>query len=306
MSTGNGMNFVRKHCLFCGEKENVVELYPQNFRVEDLTPEVFSARHSGKHLHYTIVRCRNCGLVFSREILTEEALNNLYSKSNVTFSQYTDIIRKDYWRCLAPFMNGAQRNEALEIGCSSGFFLEELLARGFGQVQGCEPSIEAKELASPKIRDNITLSLFKRGLYDQKRFDLVCAFQTLDHLSDPLEIVRVSYDCLKPGGIAYFLSHDVDGFQARLLKEKSPIMDVGHIYLFNKKTLRTIFELAGFEVLKIGDVRNSYPLDYWLSMFPLPRRLRDTLRSFCRIMGVSSIPIPLKIGNMYIVAQRPL
>ncbi len=195
------VNYIRKHCLFCGSKEDVEELYPQTFRFEDLTPEVFSARRSTEHFHYTIVRCRNCGLVFSRDILSDDVLAHLYTQSKVTFAEYTEIIRKDYWRCLGPHVRHIEKGVALEIGCSSGFFLEELLSRGFTDVYGCEPSLEAQRMASPAVQKNITVGFFRDGMYQANTFDLVCSFQTLDHLSDPLEVLRIAHGVLKPGGI---------------------------------------------------------------------------------------------------------
>ena len=298
------MDFIKKHCLFCQDKEDLVELYPQTFTDQDLTPEVFSARRITEHFHYAIVRCRNCGLVFSREILPDEILSRLYSQSNVTFGEYMDIIRRDYWRSLAPFMDGVHRGEALEIGCSTGFFLEELLAQGFQDVCGCEPSIEAKEMAGTCVRGNITSGFFKEGLYENRRFDLVCSFQTLDHLGDPVKVIRISNDILKPGGLAYFITHNVDGLQAKILGEKSPIIDVEHVYLFNKVTLRRLLEMTGFEVMDVSNVRNSYPLEYWLKMFPLAKTVKNVMRNSFKRLGLSSVPVPLKAGNIYIVGKR--
>lgn len=299
------MTFLTKHCLLCGANERIQELYPRTFSPEDLTPEVFSARRVTEHFHYAIVRCLNCGLIFSREILPDETLASLYAQSTVTFAEYTDIIRRDYWRCIAPYLDGSPKEAALEIGCSNGFFLEELLSRGFGTVAGCEPSIEAKARSSPAVRDAITTEFFREGLYGRETFDLVCSFQTLDHLSDPVSVLRTSRDILKPGGLVYFITHNTDGLQAKLLGEKSPIIDVEHIYLFNKRTMRRLLDQCGFEVLAVSDVKNNYPLDYWLRMFPMAGRRKDRLRALFRSIGLGSVAVPLRAGNMFVVARRP-
>lgn len=296
--------YVTKHCLFCGENEKPRQLYGRTFADGDLTPEVFSARRATEHFHYAIERCENCGLVFSREILPDDILGHLYAQSKVTFAEYTDVIRRDYWRCLEPFMEGRTKGSALEIGCSNGFFLEELLARGFKQVYGCEPSVEAKEMAHASVRNNIASTFFKGGMYEKGSFDLVCSFQTLDHLNDPLAVVREVHKILKPTGLAYFITHNVDALQARLLGEKSPIIDVEHIYLFNRQTLRLLLERAGFQVLTVSSVINSYPLDYWLRMFPLPAWTKSVLRKTTVALGLGTMPLPLRAGNVFIVAQR--
>jgi hypothetical protein len=45
------MKYEVKHCIFCGECEELEELYPRNFKDEELTPEVFSARRATEHFH---------------------------------------------------------------------------------------------------------------------------------------------------------------------------------------------------------------------------------------------------------------
>jgi SAM-dependent methyltransferase len=293
------MDYITKHCLFCGNQEKIKELYPQSFTEKDLTPAVFSARRSADQLHYRIVRCQNCGLVFSQEVLPSEILEKLYSQSKVTYGKYTDIIREDYWRALKPFLNKIDKKKALEIGCGNGFFLEELLGQGFQEVCGCEPSTAAIAMASPRVKENITADMFREGLYDKNSFDLICSFQTLDHLADPVKTIKLCYDLLKPQGLAFFVTHNVDSLQAKLLREKSPIIDVEHIYLFNKNTLSELFKKEGFEKLKVIKIKNSYPLNYWLEMLAL-----NKLNQILNILKIGSIRLPIAAGNIGIVAKK--
>ena len=158
------------------------------------------------------------------------------------------------------------------MAASNGFFLEELKDRGFNQVIGFEPSVEARQAAHPSVRDSITTGFFEgRKSIPVTTLDLVCAFQTLDHLSDPRAMVQACFDVLSPGGLVYFVMHDVEALQARILRDKSPIIDIEHIYLFNRKTLGRLVTEAGFRVEALGDLKNSYPLAYWIDHVPLPR-----------------------------------
>ncbi len=300
------MSYVEKHCLFCHLSERLAELYPRTFSESDLTPEVFSARRTTEHFHYRIVRCLSCGLVFSKEILPEETMLTLYARSRVTFGAYTDIIRTDYWNTLEPFLGEYPRERALEIGCSTGFFLEELQARGFREVAGCEPSREARQRAVPAIQETIRPGFFRHGMFPQEHFDLVCAFQTLDHLSEPLEMLREAHLLLKPGGLGFFITHDVESLQARVLRGRSPIFDVEHIYLFGKATLRKACELGGLQVLHIGNLTNNYPLEYWLAMSPLPQFIHNIAGAFLARTGVGQRQLSLKAGNIFVIAQRPI
>ncbi len=299
------MNTVTKHCLFCGEGERLRDLYPQTFTAGDLTPAVFSARRPTEHFHYRIVRCTACGLVFAREILPDDQLAALYARSAVTFTEHTGVIRRDYWRCLQPFLDGVARDSALEVGCSTGFFLEELRDRGFANVRGVEPSTEARARAAPHVREWITPQVFTRGMFPPASFGLLCSFQTLDHLSDPAGAVAAAYEILRPGGLAYCITHDVDALQARVLGKRSPIFDVEHVYLFNRSTLRRLFREHGFDVLSVGSVANSYPLRYWVAMFPLPAGVRKGVAAAVTFLRLGGLSAPLRAGNIFIIARKP-
>ena len=55
-----------------------------------------------------------------------------------------------------------------------------------------------------------------------------------------------------PGGVVLSLNHNVEAFSARLLKERSPIIDIEHTHLYSPSTQRMLFEEAGFEACEGG------------------------------------------------------
>lgn len=295
------IKYVEKACLFCGSDACLRELHPRNFRDEDLTPGIFSARRVTEHFHYRMVRCAETGLVFAREILPDEKLRELYAGSKVTFNAFADIIREDYWRPLARHAAGLRKDTALEIGCSSGFFLEELRARGFADVRGCEPSLEAKALAADSVRAGIHTGFFADDTYPDAAFDLICCFQTLDHLSDPIAMLKTCRRKLRPGGMLYVIVHDADSIQARLFGEKSPIIDVEHIYLFNRRTLMLAAEKAGFATADCTPISNGYPLEYLAAHAPLPGK--RAILAVLRATGLGQARLRLKLGNLALIAQ---
>ena len=150
--------------------------------------------------------------------------------------------------------------------------------------------------------EGIHTGFFTGKVYPDGTFDLICAFQTLDHISDPLDLLRTCHAKLKPGGLIYIIVHDADGLQAKLFGEKSPIIDVEHIYLFNPRTLALAVEKSGFTPLKSFPIRNSYPLQYWATHAPLP--FKKPINAVFRATGLGKVRIPLSAGNMGIIARK--
>ena len=297
------VKYTVKNCLFHKDDACLEDLYPRNFNEEDLNEEVFSARRVTEHFHYKMVRCTGTGLVFSREVLPDELLEKLYAGSKVTFSEYTDIIRKDYWKPLSKYASSIEKNAALEVGCSNGFFMEELLLQGFKRVEGCEPSREAKAQAHSSVKEHIHTGFFNKDLYENNTFDLICIFQTLDHLSDPVYILETCFSKLKKGGMLYIIIHNVDALQAKILGEKSPIIDVEHIYLFNPQSIKLAVEKVGFKTVECFPVKNSYPIKYWIKHVRLP--FGKAVTAIFSLIGLDKARIGLSMGNMGIIARKP-
>ncbi len=296
--------YITKECLFCSSTDaaNHPVVYHKNFKDEDLNAEVFEARKTTKHTHYEMVKCLKTGLIFSRHILDDASLNELYKGSAINFNEMLEYIKNDYWQPIANYVKGWTRKKAVDIGCSTGFFLEALKDNGYEEVYGVEPGVEPKAIARADIRDNIHTGFYGKGLYPPNHFDLITCFQTLDHLSDPLGMLANMRENLKPGGHVYMIMHNSNALQARLFGEKSPIIDVEHIYLFNKENIKLLGEKAGFKVVEVFDIVSRYPFSYWLRMAPLP--LKKMWIGLFKATGMYNKIMPMKAGNMGIILEK--
>jgi len=196
------------------------------------------------------------------------------------------------------------RMKLLDIGCGNGFFLEVALRLGIRNLYGIEPGISSIQKARPTVRKKIKQGIFKKGMYKKNFFDIVTCFQTLDHVTSPTTFLRDIKEVLKTGGIVLFVVHNTDGLSVKLLGEKSPIFDIEHIYLFNKKSLKLLFAKHGFKNVQVFDVKNTYPLGYWTRMFPIPQFLKQPLMFLFKITKAGTIPFALSAGNIGITAEK--
>jgi len=292
-------------CAICRTTGNAAELYPARLGDAAFTPEIFSARRVPDRVHYRIVRCNACGLVRSDPTADPETVAAIYSRSGPDASDETDNLAGTYGRYLADAAALLDRREALlEIGCGSGFLLEEALRQGWTDVRGIEPSLAAAAKAAPVVRERIRVGLLEPGVFEPESFDLICLFQVLDHLPDPLETLVECRRLLRPGGMVLCLNHDVDAASARLLGSLSPIVDVEHTYLFGPRTLRRLLEQAGLRVELTGTVWNRYSIRYLLRLVPLPGPLKAALSRVgaAPLLGRTTMAVPL--GNQLALARR--
>lgn len=281
-------------------------LYEANFAPSDLTPDVFSARRLPDQIHYRMVRCSRCGLIRSDPVLDSETLHRLYAGSSFDYGSEVGGLRSTYGRYLAKALQlGGSQSSLLEVGSGNGFFLEEALARGYKLVRGVEPSTSAVQSADPRIRPNLVCDVMRRGLFEDNQFDAVCMFQVFDHVPDPGAVLDACMQVLRPGGVLLCLNHNVRAASAQILKERSPIIDIEHTYLYSPATMKRIFHQHGYRVLEQGSVYNTLSLTYLTHLMPLPGNLRRPTDRVMQATGLGRRQVRAPLGNLYLIAQKP-
>jgi SAM-dependent methyltransferase len=294
-------------CAICQTENNATELYPANFDLEAFSPSVFSARRMPDRIHYRMVRCNTCQLVRSDPVADSGTVADLYHQSSFDYSQEVENLARTYGAYLARLENyGAAKGSLLEIGCGNGFFLMQARAQGYRDVQGVEPSRSAVDRAPAEIRDDIVCTMMAPGLFRDKTFDAICLFQVLDHIFDPAALLKTCFDILKPGGYILCLNHNVEAPSARLMKERSPIIDIEHTYLYSPDTIRRLFTRFGFQVKEAGGVKNRYSLSYLARLMPVPAPLKKITLGFLDFTYLGRLPLRVPLGNLYMIAQKPL
>ena len=300
---------MNQFCAIC-EKSNYEVLHKENFDSKKINSRIFSARRLPDRIHYQIVKCKNCALVYSTPILEYEKIEKLYKKSFTTYDEHLDNLKKTYGYYLLALRSFMRRRESidnkpnlLEIGCGNGFFLEEAAEQGY-KVYGVEPGKQSVEKAKPDIKKNIIVDIFKQGQFKKNFFAVICCLQTFDHIPNPNEILAECHKLLKKGGLMLFFNHDVGAWQNKLMGEKSPIIDIEHTYLFDKNTMRKIFEKHHFTVLEVKSSFNIHHLAYWIQLFPLPKVLKLRLIRFLNFTRLGKLKIKMYPGNLVLIAQK--
>ena len=293
-------------CAICGNKQEVKEYYKPNFDNSKIDANTFSARRTPDRMHYRFVKCNNCSLIFSNPVLPAKKILNLYKNSTFDYHNESSYLKKTYAFYLQKALGstGKKNTKLLDIGCGNGFFLEEARNMGIKYIYGIEPGVASVKNAPKWLQKCIKIGLFEKNTYKSNTFDVITCFHTLDHVLDPNKFLHGVNSALKKDGKALFIVHDTDGLSVKLFGEKSPIFDIEHIYLFNKKNLSLLFKKNKFKVVETFDIKNNYPIKYWVRMSPLPKKIKNIVMDFLEKVNLANFPLSLRAGNIGIIAKK--
>ena len=297
------MKYNKVKCPICGTYDNSVEMYPKNFKDSDLNTKIFSARRLPDRIHYRIVKCLTCGLVRSDPVTDIKKLNKLYEKSIFTYDSEVENLKKTYLDAVNPILRRLPKKaRILEIGCGNGFLLDAIYSHGFKNVLGIEPSLDAKNKASSKIKPLIKTGIFDSKSFKKLKFDFIFMFQTLDHIPDPNSFMKNIRSSLKNDGYFLAFNHNVSSLSAWLLGEKSPIIDIEHTFLYDHNSIKSLFEKHGLRIERIYSPYNYLSLGHLIHLLPLPKRLKIKIASSKN--KLLSLTLIINLGNLCIIGQN--
>ena len=146
--------------------------------------------------------------------------------------------------------------QILDVGCSNGYFADKLLRNNYRNIDLVDIG---DYLTFPEAVNLNRLNLldlnFEKLPYPENCFDLVCAFQVLEHLENPFHFMRECKKILKPGGTLLLAIPNIFTLKSRLmffltgnLYSYNLVND--HISLFTRDVFKKCF-LNDFEMEKI-------------------------------------------------------
>lgn len=207
---------------------------------------------------FGVVRCPRCRLAFVSPRLRSGSLQEVYDdvgyfEGGVYGEPDSAAMRlQRIWTRGRLDLIGAPPpgGRLLEVGCGYGHFLAAAADRGWA-VTGVELSRPAAAYA----RDRLGLDVAQGQLADADLdggYDVVAAWDTLEHVPDPVAFLRVVGGLLAPDGLVAFSTPYFSSLPARLLRARWwTLKPAEHIWHFTPAHHRLVFARAGLQVTRL-------------------------------------------------------
>lgn len=219
-----------------------------------------------KFIYHT---CRSCGMVYMNPRLNTQATlafyncpaNEIYNEAKFhAVSAGTATDDKANYENLQLITKHIENNgqggklngkRILEIGCAKGYFLnsaKELGAEAFG-IELNQKNVEiARQAHGANIYDR---DLFELNL-PEKSFDVIYTRDVIEHIHEPVPFLKEISRLLKPGGMVFTETHNIDGLIHRIVRDKHAcIFGFEHPVHWSPKTLSLALRNSGLETRNV-------------------------------------------------------
>ena len=225
---------------------------------------------------FDVIECEVCGFKHIIPIPTPEELDELYKeefystekpryfKDTEEDLEWWEMSYCNYYQIFEEYCPKGSRR-LLEIGSGPGYFLKCGKELGW-DVLGFEPSKQACEY-SQKFNVKVVNDFFSERNADKYgKFDVMYMNTVIEHLPDPISLIKTTKSVLNPNGIVCIISpNDYNPLQNILRKDLGYepwwVVPRHHINYFDFKSIKKLLERLRFEIVEsIG----TFPMEFFL------------------------------------------
>lgn len=256
----------------------------------------------------TLVRCADCGLVYQNPRPTLAEMGEHYPAEYESYNFDKDAGRRSWLLERAVRYGLDKRARAvlrarpsgvlLDVGCSTGLFLNNMRRFVGWTLHGVEISPHAVELARRLPGVTVFTGTLEEAVYPAGMFDAVTLWDVFEHLHDPAATLREIRRVLRPDGVLVVRVPNLSSWDARLFGRAWAGLDAPrHLYLFDRETLPRILEANGFRIGRLDCAMGSYPtfllsVRFWLTARGVPPSRRAAVGRLLGhpVMRLLSVP----------------
>ncbi|MDQ8046779.1 MAG: class I SAM-dependent methyltransferase [Solirubrobacteraceae bacterium] len=210
---------------------------------------------------HVVVRCVRCGCVYSDLSLEQYAAEQHNAWNEPEVADEVDLfyrVRRErvHLDFLADIAATVEGRRVLDIGCGLGVFLERAAAAGWA-VHGIDTSEDWVRAARGRVgEDAVELGAFETSRFAGERFDLITLWDVIEHVWDPVPLLRAAAAALAPGGRLFIRTPNIRyvapvyGARRRLLREDIDLGATNHVIHFSSRSLGRALRDAGLGELQ--------------------------------------------------------
>jgi 2-polyprenyl-3-methyl-5-hydroxy-6-metoxy-1,4-benzoquinol methylase len=209
---------------------------------------------------FTVVNCKECGLIYTNPRPKQTVISSYYPNEYWDMDNENVAIETRLKRFAHSFINKISfkmtipckpGGKILDIGCGDGKALLKLKEEGW-ETYGVEISDLAAEYVREKYGLNVFTGIVEDAGFEDEFFDAIILSHVIEHLSDPKTTLNEVNRILKKDGMLIISAPNANSFEAKHFKKYWVGWDLPrHFYHFTPKTITSLLDKIGFDVMEI-------------------------------------------------------
>lgn len=199
---------------------------------------------------------------------TAESANDalVAEMKTATAARYLDLVAR---------YRGKHAGRLLEVGSGRGELLVEARRLGY-DVTGVEYAPAAADAARARLAEiggSVVCGELSSAGLPASSFDVCVLADVVEHVRDPIALLRTVRELLAPGGIVLVATPSLDAWSARLLRQNWMEFKPEHLSYFDVNTMQTALLKSGFREIVVRPGWKMLNLDYvagHFERFPVP------------------------------------
>lgn len=204
---------------------------------------------AGEKSHFKLGYCRKCGTLFSLRLpnVGEEQDYDDYGYENQEV--VPDFINKRCDELVRPFAKYRSTNRFRDVGFGAGTIIRAAARAGWN-VSGCEISNSAvKALESQHPEFDLHCGTLESRAFEGDQFVVISIVEVIEHVPDPSPILKEAFRILRPGGIMWVTTPNLDSLSYKALGINwSMVAPPDHIDIYSKKGASILIQSCGFTI----------------------------------------------------------
>lgn len=262
-----------------------------------------------------LYKCKHCGSEFlnanEKFEYNQEYYQSWFCNPN---NKIEKIKRTNFKYLLTTYFNSLKNKKLLDIGCATGFLLQEAQSLGV-KIYGIDINEWAIQHAKEKLPNaRLYCGQLHRALekkfFSENYFDIVIGTDIIEHISDCRSFLKNVLRALKRGGKAAFTTPYVESLSHRLLGFYWFQYKPEHISFITSKALTLLANEMGFKIETIVPIKKRLSLEYifnvlqhhnigfvkWLGLLGL---------IFVRSLFLSKLQFSFRTGEVLFLISKP-
>lgn len=272
---------MKSSCPLCGDTKGKKLQKIHYGKIWNALENLFNAKFSinvckalTPSVHTELILCDSCGLQYFSPAIPGDP--DFYRQLSVALNYNLET-----WDFRQALSLASPKCRWLDVACGDGVLLEQLNQIGV-VAQGIDINPEAASRAKKRgvLVKTTTLKIYAEQ--HSQSFDVVSAFQVVEHLDRVVPFVRDAVRCLKPGGL---LLISVPNRQRVRMNALEPLdCPPHHLSRWSSKQLVALARLTGLHMDQLN-MESAFLDDAFASFFhqlPLSRRLPKYVREYAK------------------------